>query len=498
MPWVSSKEAQEALGISESGVRHRRKSGHIKCRPHPKVIGNFEYWIDGAEPETAPAEAAPAAPDVSDLYMGFEIEAQEYQLDERGGESHPYVFNADNDVYLFSLKSSKGVVAVPGDSIRALVQVYSNMVQAGGRGASQDEICRKFGWSRVTLQEILRALRKTKTSTPFTDEQLAEMDIEDGAQDMLRMKEQNLVTKFERLQWEKTKKDAEKFRSLKFWIFDRLEKMELPTIPRPVRVRRKDAAEKLSVLAHPSDLHYGADGWAYDGSRERYSKDVCSKRLAEKAGTMVERVTRYGVVEDWIVGVGGDWFHVDTPSHTTTRGTPQDVDGTFTEALREGCALAEEYVQILRGAGAVNLYFSGGNHDWSSSMFLLLWLQARFKGAPDVTVHHEVAPRIYLERGKNLICLHHGDGAKPAKMPTIMLHEASDMLSRCPHRIIASGHEHHEEMHDRHGLVYVKMPSLASTDRWHAREGWVGSRKALNAYVLDHDEGLVARISASV
>lgn len=497
MPWVTPKEAQKALRLSESGLAHRKRSGAVKARPNPYRTGRFEYWIDEngqKPPEQEVFAEKEQKPPVFDENGPKQAEMPQFEVTLEPAEDAPYYHDGQQDTYIFSLPSHHKAFVVPGDTVRALVAAYSN---ADGAPTSQDELARRFGWRRQTVIEVLRALRKTHTSGPYTDEILASTDEASLVEDLVRAKEERVLTVAERIRWDQIKKYAEQAERLDRFIFDRLKAMDLPpAAPRPPRVRLKGSPEKLTVQMTPTDLHFGSDGYAYDGG-ERYTRDTCAKRLVEKAGIAVERVLRYGAVQDWVVGIGGDWFHVDNPQHQTTRGTPMDVDGTYSEILREGCALFEEYITILRGAGEVHLHFMGGNHDWSSSLFLLQWMRVRYHDAPDVHVHHEIHPRIYLERGKNLIGLSHGDGAKYADLPALMMHEAGEALARCPYRYYYTGHLHHEVM-DNKGVVLFKMPSLAGSDRWHTKQGYVGSRKALVAYVHDHEEGLVARISASV
>lgn len=496
MVWMSLPEAAAALKLSESGIRNRRKTGNLRSRPHATYRNRYEYWVEKSpdQPEKEPekAEKSPDPPKKAEKEQNSAPE-ERFELDLEPGEDAPYYFDKPNDTYIFSLPSHAKAFVMPGDTVRSINAAYSN---ADGAPAGVEEIARRHGLRRQTVIELLRALRKTHASGPYTDEVLASTPEDELVEDLVRAKEERVLTKAERIRWDQIKKYAEKAERLDRFIFDRLKAMDMPVLPRPPRVRRKGLTETLSVQMTPTDLHYGSDGYAYDGG-ERYTREVCAKRLVEKTNVAVERVTRYGNVQDWIVGIGSDWFHVDNPQHQTTRGTPMDVDGTYSEILREGCALFEEYITILRGAGDVHLHFMGGNHDWSSSLFLLQWMRVRFHDAPDVHVHYEVNPRIYIERGKNLIGLTHGDSGKFSDLPITMMSEAGEALARCPHRYYFTGHLHHELI-DNRGVMLFKQPSLAGADRWHHKNGFVGSREALIGYVFDHDEGLVARISASV
>lgn len=530
--WVSAKDAQRVLGISESGVRHRRNAGQLRSRPHPTRLNWFEFCVTDGQVRAAvaagrisknemfglvgggqeslsmedlaePAPAAPAEEPASDLYMGFEIEAQEVQIDERGQTSQAYSYNKDNDVYLFSLNSVKGICAVPGTKIRALVRIYANMVQSGGRGASQDQIGRQFGWSRVTLTEILRALRKTKTSAPFTDEELAELDVEEGVQDMLRMKEQSLVTAFERRAWEQTKQDALKFRHMKTFIFDAMksiyEECGVPEPVRPPRISLRHVDNELVVVLHPTDLHYGKYGWVLEvGSGQEYSREECAKRLMEATHKVIDRVTRFGNIGKWVIGLGGDWFHVDTRGHTTTKGTPQDVDGTYARIVVEGTALAEDWIQVLRGYAPVEGWLVKGNHDYCGSIHLFEAMRARFHNAPDVTFKVDYTSLQVGVFGNNLVAMTHGEGIKPSTLPGMIADLHAEAWGKTKNRYVFTGHLHQLKEETARGIRMIQQPSLASTDRWHEEHGFIGTDKELVAYVLDMQDGEIARVMARV
>jgi hypothetical protein len=56
--------------------------------------------------------------------------------------------------------------------------------------------------------------------------------------------------------------------------------------------------------------------------------------LLSKAQEIIGDVVKYNI-EKIIVPVGSDFFHVDTLGGTTTKGTPQDCDGTFIQIMVE-------------------------------------------------------------------------------------------------------------------------------------------------------------------
>ena len=133
-----------------------------------------------------------------------------------------------------------------------------------------------------------------------------------------------------------------------------------------------------------------------------------------------------------------------------------------------------------------------GNHDRYTTTLLRAALKGWFNKVDDVEIHETLSPRQHVVWGKNLLSFLHGDVGKVKDWPAIIAGERKGDWGKTEHKYIFTGHLHTERELPTFGNVTVyRMPSLAGTDNWHHSKGYK-SRKALIAYVVDEDLGVVA------
>ena len=89
----------------------------------------------------------------------------------------------------------------------------------------------------------------------------------------------------------------------------------------------------------------------------------------------------------------------------------------------------------------------------------------------------------------------HSEDTKHKDLPDLMANEAREMWGKSKNQVWFTGHWHAEKTMDIKGTLIHVVPSLAGTDRWHARNGYTGTRKALPAYILHHEKGERAQLN---
>lgn len=450
MPFVSSKQAAAHYKISPRRLRERAASGEIARKPGPPGKG-YLYEIP----------AGPASP--------VEVETEDYYF--------------DGERYLFSLKSRRGIFTVPKETIEEFVAGYSS-------GKTINELGRQLGWPRKTVIEIKTALGKTHDSAPFTDEQIASEDESELIADMIRTKENRIVTEAERHEWRRVKDLVKRYDRFDKFVMARLADFDWSPA-KPLKASRVPTvpSDGPSVVLSPTDFHAHKSSWAFETGQDT-NYEVMRDRLADVTQRALERILGRCAPSEFIVGVGSDFFHVDNPQKTTTRGTPQDVDGTWARVFYEGVSLYRDYVETLASVAPVTLVLQAGNHDEVSSIALWQVMRTLAEFDPRITVEGDLQPRQYLVRGDNLICLNHGDGMADAKLAQMPAVERAADYGRARQVYVFRGHHHTFGVQEHPTAWVVHMPSLAGTDRWHQRHGYTGNRKALAAYVLDPVEGL--------
>ena len=122
-----------------------------------------------------------------------------------------YWFDDKRDIYVVHLKSRKKPFVIPGERWRIIRDCYSNW---DGEGVSVNEIARKQGLSRRTVIELLRIMGTTHGSSPWSDEELKKTDENYLEEDLLRKKEERILIKTQRIEWNRIKRDAERYRRL--------------------------------------------------------------------------------------------------------------------------------------------------------------------------------------------------------------------------------------------------------------------------------------------
>ena len=239
-----------------------------------------------------------------------------------------------------------------------------------------------------------------------------------------------------------------------------------------------------------SDFHWGKYSDAATNG-EAYDRSIARKRLFDATGDLLGKLQLFGRPEYILVPVGSDFFHVDTYQHTTTKGTPGDVDGSYMELVQSGFQLVENWIDSLRKIAPVKIVMMAGNHDRSTGFSLLLYLEALYRHCKDVDVCLDRQPRVYHRYGKNLIGFVHGDAVKKTKdLAGLMANEAPGW-SECPQRTVYTGHLHNEVTETEFGVVRRQLPSLSGPDRWHKLHGHTMAPKSLPGYVHHKEHGVV-------
>jgi hypothetical protein len=461
--WVTLGEAASATNLSRRVIRWRRERGSWPARKLPD--GSYLYRIDGGveDEDTAPV------------------------IEPRAG---PYAVVGDN--YVFNLPSKPRTPwVVPKADVARLVAAYSR----DGDNASLNQIARTIGWHRRTVLEVLRALGKTHDSAPFTDEDIAAGDEDALVEDLVRMKEEKVHVRAERESWTKTKDLADKARSWDAFIaslFAAAPK-SIRSTAKPVKAPQKGNGE-LCAVSHATDLHYGKHGWVME-TAEEYDRKECERRLLSTTSALIAKSTSHGKLSRAIIGVGGDWFHIDNPLMQTTRGTPQDTDGRFLQILWEGFELAVAHIeQWLAAVPVIDLAIVRGNHDSHATAVLRMLLWERYRNDARVRMKRTFLTREYFTFGESLIGFTHGEDTKDSELGALMATERREAWADTKYRHWFTGHWHTQKMDERYGVVVEHMPSLAGSDAWHHRKGYVGNRKALTATLFHREEGAIARI----
>ena len=261
-------------------------------------------------------------------------------------------------------------------------------------------------------------------------------------------------------------------------------------IGRPAAKRRKRRPGPWQVLV-VADTHFAKYAWGPSTGGGDYDLDHADRFVRHAGGDLLDQGDAHAPGRRTIAFLG-DLFHYDTPDAKTTRGTQLERDGRLEKMIQTGSAALVSLVERSAETCPTDCVVVPGNHDETMTAWFRLLLETHFARDRRVSVHRAYTHRQYLEHEGTLLGFSHGDKAR-AKLPALMALEASQAWARCSCREIHTGHLHKQASRIRRvvdsdgidtvdGVVTRTAPALCPPDDWHAQEGYVGSRQAMETF----------------
>jgi len=263
-------------------------------------------------------------------------------------------------------------------------------------------------------------------------------------------------------------------------------------IPKYIPIVRDEVIEGHLLVVDPADIHIGKLCEAFE-TGEDYNCQVAVKRVREGVQGIINKAKGFNIDKILFIG-GNDILHVDTPTRTTTGGTPQDTDGNWYSNFLTAKKLYVEILEMLLPIADVHFTFNPSNHDYMSGFFLADVIQTWFKDSKNITFDCSIAHRKGFLYGKNLIGTTHGDGAKQQDLPLLMAAEFPLEWSQSKHRYIYTHHIHHKSSKDYIGITVESLRSPSGSDSWHHKKGYL-SIKAVEGFIHHKEFGQVARLT---
>ena len=269
--------------------------------------------------------------------------------------------------------------------------------------------------------------------------------------------------------------------------------------PKFDKFKRSRVTDPHCLVLDPADVHVGKLATVSE-TGSHYDIEKAVSQVDEGIDGILNKSFGFNI-DKVIFVIGNDCLHIDNTKRTTSNGTPQDTSGMWHEAF---IAAKEMYVRAIERIlpySDVEIIFNPSNHDYMSGFMLAQTIEAYFRWSTNVTFDVSICHRKYTKYGVNMIATSHGDGAKLADTPLLMATEAPQMFADCPYRYIYLHHLHHKQTHkfmsgkDFIGVTaeYLRTPS--PSDSWHHKNGFVGSKKAIEGFIHSFDNGQVARLT---
>ena len=396
--------------------------------------------------------------------------------------------------------------------------------------AKSTEVSRGVGLPRATVQNLMdrakelqkptdntKVLVSEATRTPPTlKEQLEKFNV-----DLTKWKVDHYVSNT----YEQGSKHPETGQvvivplyQLKIWLVPIPNALEADIVKETIEWIRKNSPIPKKVVKLPSsaigirdevmlevaipDLHLGKLTWAQE-TGEDYDIKITSSIHQQAVEGLYARASVFPIKKVLLV-TGHDFFNSNSAANTTAGGTPQQEDGRWPKTFQAGVATIARAIEFYRSrVDEVEVQFTAGNHDRERCFYLGEVIAAMYADMPGVKITNSPKLRNYMIWGDVLLGIAHGDGAKADKLPLIMAGEARALWGNAKHCEIHIGHFHHKKETQSHvgieqNSVRVRiLPSLTTADVWHSLHGFVGQKRAAEAYLWGKDQGYIGQFSWS-
>jgi transposase-like protein len=267
----------------------------------------------------------------------------------------------------------------------------------------------------------------------------------------------------------------------------------------------KSPALKLTRDAHLAvvdmmDVHLGKYAWEREVGKNFDLKTV-SDDFKFGIDELRARLSPYQLGKI-LMPFGNDFFHFDNNQSATTAGTRVDSDGRLAKVIEAGEELMIWACERLAQVVPLEVYWIPGNHDHQSSYFTARILKAHFRNHDRITVDCDPTTRKYKVFGQNLLGFVHGHTVKLKDLPTLMAVEKKTDWGKTSCWEWHTGHFHSSkkfetmQVEEQKGVTVRQLSALTDTDSWHFDNGFVGCRRAAEAYLYHPQDGYAGHVVA--
>jgi hypothetical protein len=260
---------------------------------------------------------------------------------------------------------------------------------------------------------------------------------------------------------------------------------------RPVAKRSKPSKSQYMLELSIPDLHVGKLAWGAETGGENYDTRTAERLFETALDTLLHRTAGFTFAKVLLV-LGNDILHSDSKSGTTTGGTPLDNDSRYQKTFGVVRRMCIRAIDRCLEVAPVQVAMVPGNHDTLGVWHLGDSLECWYHRHGDVQIDNAPTSRKYVQFGKVMLLLTHGDKGKRTDYPLLMATEKPAMFGATLHREAHTGHLHQTRVQEHHGVKVRISPALCSADAWHAEHAFVGNTRAAEAFVWHAEEGLVS------
>jgi transposase-like protein len=254
-------------------------------------------------------------------------------------------------------------------------------------------------------------------------------------------------------------------------------------------------SDDLKTYYPIGDAHIGMLAWGEEVG-ESFDLKIAEAELIECHKQLVDRSPPSRTAEICDLG---DWWHAQNTGATTpASGHKLDVDGRYGKVMRVGIRCGVALVEsALQKHERVRFTTVRGNHDPEQSLWLAETMRAYFRNEPRVEIAEAHKFYQFSLFGRNLVLWAHGDGAKPERLPQLLLARGAEWITQTKYRYAWTGHVHSKNAIEFGGLIWESFNTLAGKDAWHSWKGY-DSMQRLQSITLHREWGEDSRVTVGV
>ena len=226
------------------------------------------------------------------------------------------------------------------------------------------------------------------------------------------------------------------------------------------------------------DTHFGMFT-SHPGPYETYDLEEAEQAYIDSAFYLMERAAREGV-SHLVIPFGSDTIHIDGPTNTTTKGTPQDVSTVWWEAMQSAIAALNTVIEhATQNFEQVTIVLEQGNHDNNLARALAMAMRQRWEGKTDILDGNEKIK--YVRNGNVHLFFDHGDTLKPGDYPAVIYADYPGIVHKKDYVEVLTGHLHHRkratlqqagDYWEDGGLTHRITPALCPSSDWAEGQGY--------------------------
>ena len=294
-----------------------------------------------------------------------------------------------------------------------------------------------------------------------------------------------------KIQWSKTQADNEYQRWLYTqFVSDLVEDMKnttAPAIPKPP----KPDADDLATFFVVGDAHIGMRAWGKATGHDDHDTRIGINDLHNAFRHLIAAAP--SCETGYLINLG-DWFHANDSTNRTPASSAQlDVDGRLAHVLAAAKTLIVAIVKImLEKFPKVIIVNARGNHDPDAAVYFNEIVSARWHHEPRVQVMPNTSKFVYIQHGKSLIGIHHGDRINRNRIYEAMTRDKRVELGQSEFVYFWTGHIHHKTAEEIGMCLFESFGILPPADQWASDSGY-GAAREMQSIIMSKRDGIVAR-----